>query len=441
MPFVERKIKEEELEYAVEGRTKRAKKFVEVSADILDGITLYPEQVRAVQKGVLCGRGLFDLATSFGKTEVYAALLKVLNRPSLAVIGVHKHAEQLHRRLIARGVADVGWVGKKTGRHNVGTIDKVLYDLRHGVEETIRIVENSEILAFDEVHHIGSAESWQSVAVACQARYRFGMSGTCLEQPESPYENVRDMNVIGLLGEVICRVSAKYLIDAGYAVPAEITAIPIVNPKLNPRIREYTQYVYPQGVVRHPFRNKVVLSLAAALSADAGKRILVIVERVSHGCWLTRELHRLLGVDARFSYGGSKVYGRRDGDWSVYTDSKEKYIEEFLRGDYRVLVGNMIYDEAADIPMVTDIVMAAAGRKARRTIQRTGRGIRKSSGKEKVNLWEFRDATHWALMAQYNARKRTYEEEGHKVQIAFPTFIRPFMEKISDLSECPDEND
>lgn len=392
-----------------------------VPPDILKGVTLRPYQCRTTQKGIYRKRGLFEIGTSGGKTEIYGALIRVLNLPSLAVLGQVKHAKQMYDRLVARGVPQVGWLGHTSpGFHNVVVSDTAWSRIR-AQDGVGRLIREAQVLCFDETHHLGTAKTWQAISRNCEAEYRFGLSATCFEHPADRYRNICDMELIGLTGEPIVQIPASFLISEGYAMEPEILFIPIQHTKVNPHL-QYYKTVYERGVVNNVYRNEIITRLTRSLSQDPSARILVLVQRISHGQDLLLQLAKK-GVVAKFSCGGGQVYKVEGSKIEGYYDGAENYVDEFVSGQYNVLLGSVIYDEATDIPVLTDLIMAAAGRKSRRMKQRIGRGLRKADGKTYFRLWEFWDAIHFMLKWQSKSRWDTYESEGYKPRMEFPTAL------------------
>jgi len=386
--------------------------MVTVPADILEGISLRDMQIKCVQKAIYHKRGLINAATSAGKTEIYAAILKHLDLPSIAVLGRVKHARQLYQRLILRGVKDVAFIDSSASdvaKHNVIVSNSALNGIRKG-SPLVELLSDVSILCFDETHHLGSASSWQMIGSYCKAEYRLGLSATCLECPSDPYSNLFDMSMIGILGSIIVDVPLSYLIKKGYVINPSVYYVPVPGKKISAQVKYY-KVIYDKCIVRNPYRNYLISALAYNLVQDSQSRILIIVERYEHGQILLELLHDL-GVAAMFSAGGDRVahYASEGVEWVV--DREEEYMVHFLRGDFQILIGTTIYDESVDIPELTDTIMAAAGRKSRRMMQRLGRGVRISEGKMSFTMWDMFDTSHWMLKHQSNHRRKTFESEG-----------------------------
>jgi superfamily II DNA or RNA helicase len=85
--------------------------------------------------------------------------------------------------------------------------------------------------------------------------------------------------------------------------------------------------------------------------------------------------------------------------------------KEFEDGEFQVLIGSVVYDESQDMPSITDLVLAAGGKKLRRLKQRLGRGERKAEGKSRVRVWDFFDSQHKSTKRHSQQRSEGFAEE------------------------------
>ncbi len=155
------------------------------------------------------------------------------------------------------------------------------------------------------------------------------------------------------------------------------------------------------------------------------------VQRLRHGIEFL-QLLQYFGILGICSYGNDKTYIPNHPDlvqhapWVtgesktypgfVYVaTSKFPMMEIYEAGIAPVIVGNVIYDESKDIPILTDFVNAGAGRKHRRVQQKIGRSLRRHTFKRVAKVWDSNDTCHHYLQAQTVARGEHAESLGYEV--------------------------
>lgn len=403
------------------------------SKDILEGVTLRDYQLEAVRIMLSTERGIAKMATGSGKSEVYAAVIKTLNRPSLCVVGKVSHAYQLKRRAEDRGVSDVGIVGGEFRdldcKHVIAVPNSLYSGIKKSDPEILALLEKTEVFFCDETHHAKSV-SWMAIASRCpNATRRYGLSATPFDA-EDPFSNPDDLMLMGITGEVIVDVSSKELRDLGYLAEPTVYMLPIMSPHVNPRIDNW-HIINKLGVVENQVRNETIANLCFHIVARGGKP-LVIVAMIEHGKTLVKKMYER-GVNAFFAYGGSSCY-EICGSGEKLEEHDEKWISDsLLEGKYDVLIGSTIYDEGVDLPVVSDVIVAGAGRATRRLLQRMGRGLRLYPGKTKVNIWDFYDGTHWALKAQSEKRIKIYTKEHCEIIRGLESAMTTFPEWVPQV--------
>ncbi|MBL7131341.1 MAG: hypothetical protein ISS45_08080 [Candidatus Omnitrophica bacterium] len=70
-------------------------------------------------------------------------------------------------------------------------------------------------------------------------------------------------------------------------------------------------------------------------------------------------------------------------------DEREKILEAFKNGDYKVLTAIRCLDEGVDIPSVKTAVILASSTNPTQYIQRRGRVLRRWPGKEEAEIFDF----------------------------------------------------
>lgn len=103
-------------------------------------------------------------------------------------------------------------------------------------------------------------------------------------------------------------------------------------------------------------------------------------------------------------------------------------------GTIDLIVGSVIYDEAQDLPVLTDIINAAGGDKQQRYRQKVGRVLRLHTGKKLAYVWEPWDSCHSTLEKHSRNRLETAAAQGFPVSVDDP-FAEVLVELRLDLMD------
>lgn len=445
-----------------------------IDPDIIEGITLRDYQEAACNEAILRRRGVLEIATGGGKSEMCIALTLHFGEKTLCVTPDQAAMANLYERFSGRNLQGmtVGRLGDGYRDLDCDIVVAVINSLHSGLKrkdtEIQELLEEAEVFFSDEAHH-QKASSWIRVAMASQAHYRFFLSGTpyknddARDYPENLYGE--DSWIVGLSGRSIYYLAPKHLIAKGVLSAGMFVSFP-VGGHLSPKIRFWPK-VAQMGIVENIDRNTRICNLVSNLTM-LGRYPLVSIEKLDHGRALQKTLWRQHKVPTVCSFGSGVLYvprevamavgadfedsplyetktvmkrGKRkkekvevgkDPDF-VKIDPKEVNAIDWLRdGVVRSLIGSRIFDEAQNIPFLTDLINASGGKASQRLRQKIGRVLRKSSGKTMAWFWDPWDTSHYFLLNHSKARKKIAQEEGYPV-IDDPLFSLPFCS--GDLSQ------
>lgn len=368
-----------------------------VAPDLLNGITLRDYQVRAIEEAVKKRRGVLELPTGSGKTEVAAGIINILDRPTLFLVHTQDLLHQTVDRFTKRLDMPIGIIGD--GEYDiekrciVATIQSIYARLKSkkpGVKlEMVQLLERAEVIFQDEVHH-ASATTWYSIGQkTLSARFRYGLSGTILKRDE-----VSNMKMLALYGAPIYTKKTTELIEDGYLSKIQVTILTNSEEVEGKNWQE----IYQKGIVQSEARNRMIIDQAEKAFL-AGKRVMILVRMIAHGETLARCLGEQRGVPSHFLSGQS-----------VGTDREDKKAEFNKDGNF-VLVASCIYDEGVDLPEINVLIIGTGGASEVKTIQRVGRGLRKKKDGSTLEVIDFKD--HSEYLDKHSAdRRAVYESEG-----------------------------
>ncbi len=276
-------------------------------------------------------------------------------------------------------------------RDRQGRVGHTVYNLE--VEGTHTYVANGLV-----VHNCHTLAADTHVAVfraARKAYYRIGLSGTPLSRTDA-----RNIVAVSHLGGVIYRVKPQELVAMGRTVAAEVYMSPFRH-----KVPKRTEYnaIYREAIVNNVDRNKLLVKMIK----KARKPTMVFVTQTEQ----MRNLEQLLlaedGLRDRFALA-----------WGDLSSSERQAVQEQARtGDIDVVLTNVTFQEGVNIPNLGSVVIAGAGKAPIQIIQRLGRGVRASEGKEDFELWDVRDDEIEMFHKQALARMRIYRTRGYEPKI------------------------
>lgn len=374
-----------------------------VSPSPVDGSTARDYQLDAEEAGVTKERGIIQIATGGGKTNVAVAIVQRF--PTVRWLFL------AHRATLMEQAAEryEALTGKKAGRIGEGTWSEEEHFTCATFQSLSAAVKAGKHrasfkawtgLIADEAHVLPAASYYAVSMELPNARFRLGISATPLDR-----EDKRSVFAVASLGPVIFEHRAAGLIEAGYLARPVISLLRVKQefPMLDKYglIKKWPwMKVYEEGVVRSLPRNRTLL----AAVAKAEKPCLVFVKEILHGKAFDKAL-RARGMRSDFVWGSASLQARKDA------------VRRLVRGDSDVLVSSVIFQEGVDIPELRSVVVAAAGKSVIASLQRIGRGMRRSDGKDTFEVWDVADEGEPWLERHAKARRLAYQREGFSVTV------------------------
>lgn len=357
----------------------------------LNGIEFSGFQRESIVNNVKAGRALNTLATNAGKTEVGIGTVEAIQRPALWLVARKVLLRQVAERYKLRTGGTAGMIGE--GKFTIGerlTVGSV-QSLLKAYERDKNFFKQFQTLIVDECQH-GQAKTWFQLAMKCPAPFRFGLSGSL---PTDPIKRLRIMSITS--SEIVANVRNAELIESGWSA----------KPKVHLRVFQYPENTlsyrtaYDKMIRSHNRYNDFVVC-DAEYAYKRGKIVLVIVDRIKQGTYITSNLIGR-GVPAKFISGGT------DDEY------REKVIAAFKSGKTQVIVGTSVFDEGVDVPAIETLILAPGGKSDQRQLQRVGRGLRKKEDSNEVEIYDYIHAGNVYLLAHSLARLALYEGEGFEI--------------------------
>jgi len=391
----------------------------------VDPITHQIEAVEAIFKRT---RLIVKVPTGGGKTEIAIGAMKALRCRWLFLVHradlLQQTAERFEKRTGER--AEVFGAGKKTsGRVTIALFQAFHVALKSGDPVAKQLLADADGIIVDECHTLGAETFWEVAMNTPKGYYRVGLTGTP-PPDEAGGEDRRGHLVTAALGLIGYEVSYKELERVGILSRPKIRFFVVRQKAESPT----WQGVYGENIVRSTQRNNMLISMIS----KAARPALVFVKQLNHGQSLAKALNKK-GIKAEFVSGKEELPQRKAA------------IERVERRDIDVLVCNVIFQEGIDIPGLRSVTIATGDASYVAALQRIGRGMRRTAGKDTFEVWEVADrgcgcnrktkkedpanyhaGCQW-LDRHNNERIKAYEQEGHTVEIVDDATLFPMPSK------------
>jgi len=360
------------------------------SNDYLKGIILRDYQIDAIREAIRKERGVLELPTASGKTEIAAAIIKALDLKTLFVVHtkdlLHQTIERFKLRLERDDIGIVG-DGEFDAEHDIVVATMQTIN-RIDIKNFKNFLNQFQVMFQDECHHSSALSFYKIGMFMHNAHFRYGMSGTALRR-----DVLSNMKVMAITGAPIYQLKAAKLIDKGYLSEIEIKMID--NPEEVSGAK--WQKIYKAGIVQSEDRNWKIVDLVFK-AYKQGKRVMVLVRQIEHGNILQKMIDRF-NIPTQF------IWGFHEG-WE-----REQVKGQFnVNGDF-VLIASPIYDEGVDLPEVNVLMIATGGKSEWKTVQKVGRGLRLKEDGSQLIVYDFYDHSKY-LEEHSQERIEIYKREG-----------------------------
>jgi len=244
----------------------------------------------------------------------------------------------------------------------------------------------------DEGHRVSSFNGlYANVLQNLLAPYRFGFTATLPTSLEGQF------SYEGLLGPLIGELSINQASELNILAKPKIKIIKAGFPAHLRDIKDY-HTVYEEGIVQNETRNKQGVQIIREIM-DRGETVLIFVNKIAHG----ENIERICfeeGIPVTFVQGSSTI------------DVRERVKNELNKGITKAVISTTVWKEGINIPNLGNVINMAGGKSEIATLQGIGRGLRKTSDKSHVMIYDFFDPGHPYLIAHFGERLCLYMDMG-----------------------------
>lgn len=334
------------------------------------GITPHPYQLKALSSiinGPVCG-GIILKATGSGKTALAAMLAASLKGYMCFVVDELNLLDQARTEIshiIGEPVGIVGNSQFKPRRITVATI-QTLRQLgrRSAIRAWLREVSKGVVI-LDEFHLALNDRCFRFIE-RVRPRTVIGLTATLeLQKPHIK------MAAMALAGPVLYSYPLRKGVAQGYLSHNLAVLLDYRRAKSKSPLRfvgedpQTYADAYTQQIVRDGRRNAIIAALAKA-GVKAGKRVVILLERVAHLSIMSRRLQEINHVVVS---GECPLPERRRARKAMDA------------GRLPLIIANRVFAKGVNIRSLDLIIDGCATRGANSTMQRLGRGTRRVAGK------------------------------------------------------------
>lgn len=375
-----------------------------------DNIQLRPYQVEAIDSWFQAEcNGIFEMATGTGKTiTALSAIARLINQEKhvlVLVICPYTHlVEQWTNEALAFGFRPIQAVESKAKWQNelaeelrrfkrdsrkVVTIIGTNSALQRGLlDEMLSPYWDRTVFVSDEVHYTGSPGMISRLPL--KAPWRLGLSAT----PIRHYDEDGTDIIFSYFGEVV------------YELPLQSAIGEFLTPYVYyPILVELTDEEFDEYLALTRQLRKLVRGPDEPMS-DAAKMIAIKRARVTNNSiakaeWLDGHIDTYAPIQYTLFYVGDKLFSDVkkllgvDKRIKVHEFTQRQNIRErtdilkrFEQGNLQGLVAMRCLDEGVDVPPTRTAYFLASSGNPREFVQRRGRVLRKSPGKEAATLYD-----------------------------------------------------
>lgn len=347
-------------------------------------IVPYTYQVEATTRALQKKRVLLLSATSSGKSLILYLISRILlmsnqAKKILVIVPSIGLVEQTSSDFLEYGYSDKSFnesfIHKIYGGKDKQSDKPITFSTWQSLQRMDKSFFDQFDCCFVDEAHLTKAKSLTDMMMKLtDCPYKIGTTGT-IEETEA-----HKLVLEGLLGPVCKVITARELIQKGLGANMKINAMILKYRKEDrEHIKKYDYASEFEYLLEHPARNKFIKNLVTSLKGNS----LVLYERVeAHGIPLYEAIKEAVGK-TRNVYIVHK---------DVTAEEREKIRKAVERDVSAIIVASYgTFSTGISIKNLHNLVFASPSKSMIRICQSLGRGLRKSSTKQEVVVYDIID--------------------------------------------------
>jgi len=360
-------------------------------------------QFDAIQHAISTNRVLIISPTASGKSLIIYSLIRyyhMMGLTTLILVPTTSLVEQMYSDF-----EDYGWSSRThcqkiyQGYDKKITKDVVISTWQSLYKMPRKYFEQFGCVVGDEAHMFKAKSLTSIMTKLHQCKYRFGLTGTL--------DSIQTHHLIleGLFGAAKKIISTKELIDRKTLAKLKIKCIVLKHPPIREKMTYFEELEY---IVGNDERNNFIINLLTHLSGNT-LCLFQLVEK--HGQILYDKVKEKDNVNTFFVYGGTDTKEREE--IRAIVDKEKNSITIASYGTF---------SQGINIRNINNIVLASPSKSKIRVLQSIGRGLRRSTTKHSVLIYDIADDMSYKERQNYTLnhfmeRLNLYNEEQFNYEI------------------------
>lgn len=328
----------------------------------------YPREYQYEAIKTACDKklGIIKLATNAGKGRVIAGIASAFPDIDFLMLA--------HRKDI------IGEIRKEC--HEFLTVNN--YEI-----STFQSAKNYDLSQFggvlvDECSSVAAQTFYNIVGECSNANIRIGFSAT----PER--SDGKEYLIEAAVGQPIAEIGQQELVKRGISVKPKIFVIPF---KVSHFGGGYASV--EDMLINSSTRNEIIANLIKNKS-----QVVILFRRIEHGKLLHELIPGSIYVDGQFPQV-----------------KRDKIKQDFIDGKIDCLISSNIFDTGVNLPNMTTLILAWAGKSPHGLVQKIGRAVRSHKGKTGVDIFCFGEMGNSYLDKHTKIRIEKLVDDGYDVKI------------------------
>jgi len=395
-------LEEEGYEVVIEG-PEHGNEGADVS-DLVEWVS--PLDARHYQRDAIDAihsekKGVINLPTGAGKTITLLKFVAEIGRRTVVFVHTRELLQQWAEEVRECLGIEPTLVGEGNVEEGDGAVTVCIMQTLHS--QGIDVIPENDIgiVVFDECHKTSVADTFHALGQKIDAKYRVGLTATPWRKNSG-----EELKIEGAVGPIIHREDASDLMEDGYLKNIRIEKL---NNPADPGkdLADIYSNDYHEArrkhIVYNELRNHRIAERAFELAQD-GRSVIVNCAEVDPCIGGAHDDHEQYSTKGITHYA-NEIAAKKDVSDEIEAagvtsdvSNREELLERFADEDDPLkIVSSTLLQEGFDLPEVSAIVMAQAGKSETETIQTAGRALR-PSGYDEALIIDVQDGGPFTTM-------------------------------------------
>lgn len=340
--------------------------------------------------GIIHKRGVLVAPTGAGKSILIGGIIQKLNVPykTMIIVPTVDILKQIRTNMVDWfGFSKIGQIGDKVSK--MGHITIALYQI---LSDCTFYKNEIKLLIVDEVHRINESIINMIKKYGINIHYRYGLTATPQLIENNPEKTFK---MIGYIGPIVKKVEDEQV--QSRVIPAKIYMVRFKN---TAPIGENYKKAYKHDILLNEQRNTLFIKAIKKLAISKGKTALILLDEIE-------QLKQMQKIATKFNINVEVAHGKQNKMLNEMAKNKlnNKKIE--------LVIATQVFGMGTNIPTVDCVALASARKSEIDTLQKIGRGRRKTNLKEELIVIDSID--HIRSIKRYHKYFYTYSLERMKI--------------------------